>query len=268
MLDFAFDPRISISGFLVGLLVGLTGVGGGALMTPLLILLFGVKPTTAVGTDLAYATLTKVVGAVQYMRRGDVNYPYIRWLATGSIPASILSVFVVSPWLESRGIDIETFTTSALGVMLTLAGAISLLERRFFAGKLRNSRFIRSRAVQKDYKEGILVAGGALIGLAVGLTSVGSGSLLMAILLLVSELPILVLIGTDIVHATLLLGTAGAAHFVRGNVEVPMMLMLLLGSVPGIWLGSHLARRVPTNPLRYALALLLLGTGLKFALGS
>ncbi|MFT4570820.1 MAG: putative membrane protein YfcA [Hyphomicrobiaceae bacterium] len=258
-----FDPALSASGFVVGMLVGMTGVGGGALMTPMLILFFGIRPTTAVGTDLVYATLTKIVGTVAYVRRGQVNFPYIKWLAAGSVPGSLLSVFVLTPMLASTGIDVDHFTTTALGVMLTLAGTISLLERRFFAGKLRDSALVRHPSVQNRYKEVILVIGGAFIGIAVGLTSVGSGSILMAVLLLVSELNLLTLIGTDLVHATILLAAAGAAHLVKGNVDFELLGTLLLGSIPGIWTGSWLAQRIPTQPLRYALGMLLTATGLK-----
>jgi uncharacterized membrane protein YfcA len=263
-----FDPALSASGFVVGLLVGMTGVGGGALMTPMLILFFGIRPTTAVGTDLAYATLTKIVGAAAYVRRGQVNFPYIKWLAAGSVPGSLFSVFVLTPWLGRQGLDVESLTTNLLGIMLTLAGTISLLERRFFAGKLRDAAWVRHPAVQKSYKEVILIVGGAFIGTAVGLTSVGSGSILMAVLLLVSELNLLTLIGTDLVHATILLGAAGFAHLAKGNVEFDLLGALLMGSIPGIWTGSWLAQKVPTQPLRYALGLLLVVTGIKLLTGS
>jgi uncharacterized membrane protein YfcA len=262
-----FDPWLAASGFAVGLLVGLTGVGGGALMTPILILLFGVRPTLAVGSDLAYATITKVVGTAQYVRRGQVNFPYVRWLIVGSVPSSILAVWVVSPWLDRNGVDVERLTTHALGVMLVAVAVLALTEPWLIAGRLRNSRLIRSHAVQRRYKEPILVAGGVVIGLGVGLTSVGSGSVLMAILLLVSELDLLVLIGTDIMHATILLAAAGTAHWVKGNVEWGLVLALLVGSLPGVWLGSRLSQVVPRAPLRAALALILAATGLKLLVG-
>jgi hypothetical protein len=261
------DLGLSATGFVVGALVGMTGVGGGALMTPLLILLFGMRPTMAVGTDLAYATITKLFGSVQYMRLGRVNYPYIRWLVVGSVPGSMFAVFVLTPWFERRGIDVETLTSDLLGTMLFLVGIISVLENRFFAGRLRDSQLIRSHAVQRRFKEPILVVGGLVIGITVGLTSVGSGAILMAVLLLVSELNVLVLIGTDLVHATILLGAAGAAHLVKGHVELRIVAALLLGSIPGIWVGTRLAQVIPTNPLRYALAVLLILTGLKLLTG-
>lgn len=261
------DPGLAASGFVVGGLVGLTGVGGGALMTPLLILLFGVRPTVAVGSDLAYATLTKVVGSVAYVRRGQVNFPYVRWLIVGSVPGSVLAVTVGAPWLAHRGLDVERFTAGALGVMLIVIALLTLSERWLYGDRLRNSRLIRSHAVQRRYKEVILVVGGLVIGAGVGLTSVGSGSVLMAILLLVSELDLLVLIGTDIVHATVLLAAAGAAHWMRGNVEPRLVLGLLAGSVPGVWLGSRLSQVVPSAPLRATLAAILGATGLKLVLG-
>jgi hypothetical protein len=261
------DPALSLSGFVVGMLVGMTGVGGGALMTPLLILVFGMKPTVAVGTDLVYATITKTFGSIQYMRRGQVNYPYILWLALGSVPGAILAVFIVSPRLEAAGIDMEAMTAELLGAMLLVVGVISVLENRFFAGRLRDSQIIRSEAIQRRFKEPILVIGGLAIGMTVGLTSVGSGAILMAILLLVSELGVLVLIGTDLVHATILLSAAGAAHFIKGNVEFEIVGALLIGSLPGIWIGSRLAQKIPTTPLRYALAILLAITGIKLITG-
>ena len=261
------DPALSISGFIVGMLVGMTGVGGGALMTPLLILVFGMQPTAAVGTDLVYATITKTFGSLQYMRRGQVNYPYIRWLVVGSVPGAMIAVFVLTPRLVASGIDIEAMTADLLGTMLVVVGIISVLENRFFAGRLRNSEIIRSEAVQRRFKEPILVLGGLVIGMTVGLTSVGSGAILMAILLLVSELGVLVLIGTDLVHATILLAAAGTAHFFKGNVEFDIVGALLIGSIPGIWVGSRLAQKIPTTPLRYALALLLGATGYKLITG-
>lgn len=248
------------------MLVGLTGVGGGALMTPLLILVFGIAPTTAVGTDLAYATITKIFASVSYIRRGQVNFPYIRWLVVGSVPSALFAVLWLLPWLREHGYDPESFITHLLGVMLLVVGVVNVLEHWFFSGQLRDSRLIRNRHVQKRFKEPILVAGGIVIGLGVGLTSVGSGSILMAILLLVSELPVLVLIGTDIVHATILLGAAGVAHWSEGNVDWAICLSLLVGSVPGVWAGSKLAQYVPTGPLRIGLALLLVGTGIKLVL--
>ena len=234
-------------------------------MTPLLILVFGVRPTLAVGSDLAYATLTKVVASAQYLRRGQVNLAYVRWLIVGSVPASVLSVTVLSPWLTEMGLEIEAFTTRLLGWMLLTVGVLSLIEQRYLNGVLRDSRFIRSHAVQRRFKEPILVVGGAVIGTAVGLTSVGSGALLMAILLLVSELNLLVLIGTDIVHATILLAAAGASHWSRGNVEPALVLALLAGSVPGVWVGGRLSLVIPRGPLRAGVALLLGATGLKLA---
>ena len=145
--------------------------------------------------------------------------------------------------------------------MLVAVSVLTLTEPLLYAVRLRNSRIIRSHAVQRRFKEPILIAGGIVIGVGVGLTSVGSGALLMAILLLVSELDLLVLIGTDLVHATVLLAAAGASHWIRGNVEWPLVLGLLVGSMPGAWLGSRLSQFVPRTPLRTALATLLGAVG-------
>lgn len=258
-----FDPWLAATGFAVGIMVGLTGVGGGALMTPILILVFGVRPTLAVGTDLAYAAITKLVSSIQYLRRGQVNFPYVRWLVVGSVPTTLVTIWVVSPWISGAGIDLEHVTTRALGAMLFVVAVVTLTEPLLYGGRLRDSRIIRSHAVQSRFKEPILIAGGIVIGAGVGLTSVGSGSLLMAILLLVSELNILVLIGTDIVHAMILIAAAGTAHWIRGNVEFGLVGTLLVGSIPGAWIGSHLSPYVPRSILRMGLAIVLGATGLK-----
>jgi hypothetical protein len=260
------DPLLWLGGFVVGVLVGLTGVGGGALMTPLLILLFGVRPTLAVGSDLAYATITKLVGSVAYLRREQVNFPYVRWLIVGSVPASVLTVSHLAPWLANRGIDLEQLTSRGLGAMLAVVALVTVAEPWLYGGRLRDSRLIRGDVVQKRFKEPILVAGGILIGTAVGLTSVGSGTILMAILLVVSRLDLRVLIGTDIVHATILLAAAGAAHWWRGNVEPGLVLGLLAGSVPGVWAGSRLVSVVPQRALRGGMAVILGATGAKLLL--
>jgi uncharacterized membrane protein YfcA len=143
----------------------------------------------------------------------------------------------------------------------------TLTERWLYAGRLRDSPIDHSPVLQKRFKEPILVAGGIVIGVAVGLTSVGSGAILMAILLLVSELDLLVLIGTDIVHATILLAAAGLTHWVRGNVEPMLVLGLVAGSIPGVWVGSRLSQVIPREPMRAALAVILGATGAKLALG-
>jgi len=260
------DPSLLVAGFCVGALVGLTGVGGGALMTPVLILLFGVRPTVAVGTDLAYAAITKLAGTVGYLRRREVNFPYVRWLIVGSVPASVLTVTFLVPRLDAAGVDLESLTTRTLGLMLLAVSVVTLAEPFFYNGALRDSRLIRSYAVQKRFKEPILVVGGCLVGIGVGLTSVGSGAVLLAVLLLVSELDLLVVIGTAMAHATILVAAAGVAHWVRGNIQVDLLIPLLAGSLPGVWLGTHLAPRVPRAPLRAGVAILLGLTGARLGL--
>lgn len=250
----------AVSGLLVGALVGLTGVGGGALMTPLLVLGFGVAPATAVGTDLVYAAVTKSVGAWAHARRHTVDWRLAGRLALGSVPAALLTLV----FLRWRGLDgglRDSVIHGALGVALILtAGALLLRERlRLFA---------REHARRDGgQRHGLAFLVGLVLGTFVALTSVGAGALgIVALFFLYPRLAAARIVGTDIAHATALAAVAGLGHASLGTVDLSLLGGLLLGSLPGICLGSYLAGVFPERVLRTVLAgaLMLVGARLVF----
>lgn len=247
------DPVLVSLGFGVGVVVGLTGVGGGALLTPLLILVVGVRPTIAVGTDLAFAALTKLVGAWGHLRLGTVDLRLTAWLAGGSVPGALLGSQLVNVWEEVDAAQADALVMRLLGLALLAAASASLL------------RVLRPRPPGEGRAPGPLGAAslGLGVGLMVGLTSIGAGSLLMAGFALVYALPAARAAGTDIVHGAILAVVAGAAHAVAGRVELPLLSNLVIGSLPGVLLGSWLCSRVPERPLRLTIAVLLVVSGLR-----
>lgn len=249
-LGTGFEYEAAVAGFVIGTFVGVTGMGSGALMTPVLILLVGVPPVTAVGTDLFYAAITKLVGGWQHARQGTIDRQLVRQLATGSVPGSLAGVAALV-WIE-RHVAIETFDTllrRGLGMILLIGTAALII------GMVRSRR--RSEAAvteQRVLRRGYAIAIGAVVGFLVGLTSVGSGSLVVALLTLLSPLPAATIVGTDVAHAAILTSTAGLAHGISGNVDITLMLSLLAGSLPGVLLGSNIIVHVPPDVLRLILA--------------
>ena len=251
-----FDPRLAAYGFVVGLLVGLTGMGGGVLMTPLLMLGLGMPATAAVGTDLAYSLVTKLAGSWQHLRQRTVDMGLVRTLAIGSVPASIVAVGLIA-WLEHRHTTgLEAALARTIGGALVVAAA--LLGWRALSGESPPHAEGRRRAA--------IIAVGALGGLLVGLTSVGSGSVIMALLVFFVPIDARRLVGSDVVHAAILVGVAAAGHALLGNVDWMLAAQLLVGSVPGVILGSRLTLRTPRRMLQAALALLLVLSGLRLLL--
>jgi uncharacterized membrane protein YfcA len=254
------DWTVPVLGFLVGFLVGLTGIGGGSLMTPLLILVGGVRPIVAVGTDLAYAAITKAVGAAVHWRQGTVDLRIAWRLGIGSIPAALAGVaFIV--WIKGGAENgaLDRFITQALAVALILV-ASNLLLRPFAKREPADAKVGMPGKRQKA----LTILAGAGIGLLVGLTSVGSGALIAgALVMLYPRLPLSRVVGTDVFHATFLLAAAALAHFGLGSIDVALLGPLLIGSLPGVWLGSRLAVTVPDRVLRPILAILLLGVAYK-----
>lgn len=254
------DWTLPLLGFVVGFLVGLTGIGGGSLMTPLLILVGGVRPFVAVGTDLAYAAITKAVGAAVHCRQRTVDYTIAWHLAIGSIPAALAGVaFIV--WVKggTENGALDRFIARAVAVALILV-ASNLLLQPF---QRRDPEGVKGRPSLKRQKT-LTVLAGAAIGLLVGLTSVGSGALIAAALVvLYPHLPLSRIVGTDVFHAAFLVAAAGLAHFGLGSVDVGLLGQLLIGSLPGVWWGSRLAVTVPDKALRPILATLLLGAAYK-----
>jgi uncharacterized protein len=242
--------------FLVGILIGLTSMGGAALMAPFLILILGVRPVTAVGTDLVYGAVTKIVGAWVHWRQGTVDVQVVRKLATGSIPGGLLGSLLVI-LLPRFTRDAQRYEQSAIGILLVIV-AIFLLARLVWVP----SKSISSPAKTHFLQNEGTVIWGAVVGFCVGLTSVGSGSLLAPFLLMLYPSKTAKIVGTDIFHAAVLVSVTGIAHAASGGVEWSLVPTLLAGSVPGVLLGSRLAVYIPARPLRTVLAVVLLLTGI------
>jgi uncharacterized protein len=246
------------SGAGVGMLVGLTGVGGGSLMTPLLILLFGIHPASAVGTDLLYASATKVVGGGVHAGHGTVDWRLVRRLATGSIPATLATVAVTQA-LHFHGDRAAHLLSTLLGVLLIIAAA-SLILRSW----LTRVALARSPDLPDAAAAVLTVLLGAVLGVLITLTSVGAGALGVTFLVfLYPKAPIARIVGADIVHAVPLTLVAGAAHWWAGEVNLPLLLSLLCGSIPGIIVGSVLTPRISERWLRPILAAVLVLSGVK-----
>jgi len=255
------DPLYVASGFGVGLLVGMTGVGGGSLMTPLLILLFGIHPSTAVGTDLLYAAATKAGGSVVHGLARSVHWPAVIRLACGSIPASILTMVVI--WqLDLNPASQRSLVNLVLCFALLLT-AVSLIFRKSILDRYR----ARMERVEESTIVIATVVTGALLGVLVSISSVGAGAVgVTALLLLYPRLPMASIVGSDIAHAVPLTLVAGAGHWMLGEVDWQLMGVLLMGSLPGIVIGSYSAVRVPQAVLRVTLAVILLVVAGKMAL--
>jgi uncharacterized membrane protein YfcA len=243
------DPLYVTSGFGVGLLVGMTGVGGGSLMTPLLILLFGIHPSTAVGTDLLYASATKAGGSVVHGWARSIHWPAVLRLAAGSIPASIVTLIVL--WqLDLNSATARSLVNVVLSFALLLTAA-SLVFRRAILDSL--SGRIERLDERTIARATVLV--GAALGVLVSISSVGAGAVgVTALLLLYPRLPMARIVGSDIAHAVPLTLIAGAGHWAMGAIDWHLMGVLLIGSLPGIVIGSYFATRVPETALRFLLA--------------
>jgi uncharacterized membrane protein YfcA len=253
------DPRLSIAGLLIGLLVGMTGMGGGALLTPLLIFLFGFKPTLAVGTDILHGAVFKTFGAVRHRKLGTVHARLTFWMLLGSAPMSLVGVEVAEWIARGYGDDIESGMAKVIGAALVLGG-LGFLAKTYLRLGVRpdDAPFLLAR---RDRLAAFALGVGG--GFIVGLTSVGSGTFFALVMLLVFPLTAAKIVGTDIFHASLLLWVAGISHLLHGNVDLLAMASLLIGSVPGVLVGSQLTVRLPETGLRVALAVTLLVSGLK-----
>ena len=243
------DPLYSLSGFAVGLLVGMTGVGGGALMTPILIMLFGVHPSTAVGTDLLYAAATKTGGSLVHGFARGIDWRVVGRLATGSIPATIVTLGALSHFNLS-GDAARNLITLVLSIALFATAFVLVFGEAIIAA-------YRSRVSELDPQRTAVntVLVGALLGVLVSISSVGAGAIgVVALIMLYPQLPMAKIVGSDIAHAVPLTLIAGTGHWMMGSVDWHIMGSLLVGSLPGIFVGSYFAIRIPERALRLVLA--------------
>jgi uncharacterized membrane protein YfcA len=251
--------QFTLTGLLIGVLVGLTGMGGGSLMTPILVLVFGFKPAYAVGTDILHGAVFKSFGAVRHRRLGNVHARLTMWMFLGSGPMSLLGV-ATAGWLASTyGDSVQSALSYAIGGALVL-GAIGLVLKTFVKRGIQPSEagFVLQR---KDKVRAVIL--GAVFGYIVGLTSVGSGTFFGLVMVMIYPLTIARIVGTDIFHAAALLWVAGFGHLVQGNVDLHATAWLLLGSIPGIWISSRFTLHLPQDALRLGLAGVLALSGIK-----
>jgi len=253
------DPMVIAFGLGVGILIGLTGIGGGSLMTPLLVLFAGVPPVMAIGTDLAYGAVTKTLGGWRHWRKGTVDLGVSKWLAIGSVPGALVGVWLLDVLHDAYGKSFEPTLLIAIAIALLIV-ALTILGRALFMPKLvaRERHEISQTRGTKVTAVGI----GLFLGLILGITSVGSGALIGLALILVFKLTPHRVVGTDVFHAAILLWAAGLAHLASGNVDFLLMATILAGSLPGVLIGTALITRVPANALRPVLGCVLLGSGL------
>ncbi|MCX7073404.1 MAG: sulfite exporter TauE/SafE family protein [Methylococcales bacterium] len=286
-MDLSLLSGYIVSGLLVGVLVGLTGVGGGSLMTPLLVFLFGFKPATAVGTDLLFAALTKTGGVwVHHTKHSSVDWRIVRWLSLGSLPFAVATLFVLNHF-ATIGKETTGMITLTLGVALLLTAASILVRSLLIRRSQKNAVNLVAIADIEEETEAeletdekideikrgrfdrwqipVTVFVGAVLGVLVTLTSVGAGALgTIVLLFLYPKMLTVKIVGTDLAHAIPLTAVAGFGHWMLGNVDFVLLGSLLIGSLPGIWVGSHLSAKLPERFLRPILAVLLLIIGLKF----
>ncbi len=261
------DPLLAIVSFGIGIVVGLTGMGGGALMTPALVLFFNVPPLTAVSSDLVASAIMKPVGSVVHLRRGTVHLGLVKWLCIGSIPGAFCGVLIAKSL--GKGEQVQEILRFALGVALLLAAAGLIVRAYIRLVEHARRRDGRAKPLPQGPPKVRLrplrtMALGAAGGLVAGLTSVGSGSLIIiALMVLYPALTANELVGTDLVQAVPLVASAALGHIFFGDFKLDLTTSLLLGCIPGVWVGAHLSARAPGGLVRRALAFILLASALK-----
>lgn len=252
-----FDGLHAVAGLLVGVMVGLTGVGGGSLMTPILVLMFGISPGTAVGTDLLFASVTKMAGSAVHHKSETVDWRIMRRLAMGSVPAALVTLLTVS-YFGKIGKETGHVILTVLGAMLILTSAATLFQKQLAVFAKSHERLGDTQALWPTLALGIV------LGVAVTISSVGAGAIgVTALLMLYPALRVSRIVGTDIAHAVPLTLVAGFGHWYIGDVNLLLLGTLLLGSLPGAVIGSMLSSRSPDHILRPALAAVLLASGIK-----
>ncbi len=272
------DYRISLVGLLIGFLVGLTGMGGGSLLAPIMILFFHIPPVWAVGTDIAYSTVTKAVGSIVHIRQKSVNFKVALWLACGSVPATVLSVSLVQYIHKHYGNAVNSLIIHSIGFTLILVAVLLVLKpyimqrldkRRDESRKqavLQGKEIAEARTMlwEKRYRPLVTALVGAFVGFLVGLTSVGSGTLIIVSLaFLYPRLTSRELVGTDVFQAFMLLASGAIAYLNAGTINWTIVGLLLIGSLPGVLMGSRLSKYIPDRFLRPILATVLAVSGFK-----
>lgn len=271
------DYRISLVGLMIGILVGFTGMGGGSLLAPIMILFFRIPPVWAVGTDIAYSTVTKALGSIVHIRQKNVDFKVAFWLARGSIPATLLSILFVQYVRKHYGPLINGVILHALGFTLVLVAVLLVLKplimRRLEQKKLEKQKELYWNDAgpttapsdwEKRYRPIVTTLVGAVVGCLVGLTSVGSGTLIIVSLaFLFPRLTSKELVGTDIFQAFMMLAAGAIGYISGGTINWPIVGMLLIGSLPGVFVGSKLSKYIPDRYMRPALATVLAISGLK-----
>ena len=252
----------TISGFIIGMLVGLTGVGGGSLMTPLLVIIFKINPAIAIGTDLLYAAITKSAGILSHGKMGHIDWNVVKKLMLGSIPASLITTYHLKEIDLTSPITLHWIEVG-LGIALLLTAMAVFLQPRII-------KKVAEKKIKHASNTKILtILLGLILGCVVTLTSVGAGALgVTALLLLYPGMRTKRIIGTDIAHAVPLTLFAGLGHYNLGNVDLMLLSALLIGSIPGIWLGSYLSAKIDENKLRYILVIILLLVGVELILNN
>ena len=254
------DPLYALTGFVVGALVGMTGVGGGALMTPVLILFFGVPPVTAVGSDLIYAAITKTGGSLVHGFAHSIDWRVVRLLASGSVPMTVLTLSLLSH-AEHSGEATPHLITLVLGATLFVTAVLLVLGE-----KITKSYRRRVRALDPRHTAIMTVLMGALLGILVPLSSIGAGAIgLTVLVMLYPDIPMARLVGSDIAHAVPLTLIAGIGHWMMGSIDWHIIGLLLIGSLPGIVVGSLFAQRIPERALRLLLAATLFAVASRMA---
>ncbi len=260
-MDFLFI----LSGFIVGFIVGMTGVGGGSLMTPILVLGFGIKPAIAVGTDLLYAAITKSGGVFVHHAKGNIQWKIVGLLATGSIPASFISIIIIKE-LDAAGINYDKLIMATLSIALILT-ALFLILRDRLQRISKSEKFDAIKLMHRKWRKPITIFAGVLIGTLVTLSSVGAGVIGSAVLFfLYPRLKAIKIVATDIAHAIPITAIAGLGHAHIGTVNYILLGSLLIGSLPGIYLGSHFGTRLPDRVMRPILATILLVIGVRLVI--
>jgi uncharacterized membrane protein YfcA len=271
------DYRISLVGLFIGFLIGLTGMGGGSLLAPIMILVFRIPPVWAVGTDIAYSTVTKAVGSIVHIRQKNVNFKVALWLACGSVPATLLSVSLVQYMRKHYGDIINSLIIHTLGFTLLLVAVLLIIKPfiiRFVERK--NLQALKDESLHGEVKSkdpkawkkwlrpGITILVGAFVGFLVGLTSVGSGTLIIiSLAFLFPRLTSKELVGTDIFQAFMLLASALIGYLNAGTINWTIVILLLIGSLPGVFLGSKMSKYIPDRFMRPVLATVLAISGWK-----